>query len=153
MQSPTAVPRIPASASGVSKQRSGPKRSRSPAVARNTPPARPTSSPITITESSRASSTWNASLTASTMLSSAIEDLLQFFPVGSQRGERVDVRVLEHEVRIRRRLRLGRRNPRAHRLRRLRSNRLGELVVEDPCATQVALVPTDTLALLLLLDA
>src|SRR5207245_2143100 len=71
MQRPTAAPRMPASASGVSKQRSAPKRSRRPAVARKTPPARPTSSPMTITSESRSSSTWNASLIASTMLSSA----------------------------------------------------------------------------------
>ncbi len=41
MQRPIAVPRIPASASGVSTQRSAPNLSRSPAVARKTPPARP----------------------------------------------------------------------------------------------------------------
>src|SRR6266542_1652410 len=66
MARPTAVPRMPASASGVSTQRSGPKRSRSPAVARKTPPARPTSSPMTITVPSRSISPWRASLTAST---------------------------------------------------------------------------------------
>ena len=38
--SPMAVPMIPASASRVSTQRSGPNRSRRPAVARKTPPAR-----------------------------------------------------------------------------------------------------------------
>src|SRR4051794_6673740 len=99
MHNPTALPRIPASARGVSKQRFGPNRSRSPAVARKTPPARPTSSPITITESSRASSTWNASLIASTMERSA-KDPPQFLPVRPQRRRRVDVRVVEHEPRI-----------------------------------------------------
>src|SRR5262245_45095555 len=76
MQRPTAVPMIPASASGVSTQRSAPKRSRSPAVARKTPPALPPSSPITSTFESRSSSTCRQSLTASTMESSAIALLL-----------------------------------------------------------------------------
>src|SRR5689334_799055 len=152
MQSPTALPRIPASASGVSKQRFAPNRSRSPAVARKTPPARPTSSPITITESSRASSTWNASFTASTIESSA-KDPLQLLPVEPQRGRRIDVRVLEHECGIGRRFGLGGRDPRPHRVERLVANRLGELVVEDARASQVALVAPDALARLLLRDA
>src|SRR5438105_3652196 len=107
MQSPTALPRIPASASGVSTQRSGPNRSRSPAVARKTPPERPTSSPITSTFSSRASSTCSASLTASTSVSSGIEDPAQLVEVVPERGGRVDVRVLEEQRRIRCRLGLG----------------------------------------------
>src|SRR5919201_6410755 len=139
MHRPTAVPRIPASASGVSKQRSGPKRSRSPAVARKTPPARPTSSPITITESSRASSTWNASLIASTIDSSA-KEAPQLLEIRPERRRRIGVRVREHELDVRRRLRLSRRDSGAHRLRRLRADRLGELVVEDACAAQVPLV-------------
>src|SRR5881628_2847883 len=97
MQSPTAPPSIPASASGVSTQRSGPKRSRSPAVARKTPPARPTSSPKTSTESSRSSSTWSASFTASTRKRSATEDPLELREVGSEHGGRIDVGVLEDE--------------------------------------------------------
>src|SRR5690348_411124 len=97
MHSPTAAPRMPASASGVSTQRFSPKRSRSPAVARNTPPARPTSSPITMTDSSRASSTCSASFTASTRSLSVIET----FP---QVRRRDDVRVLEQEIGIRIRL-------------------------------------------------
>src|SRR5438067_4130258 len=122
MQSPTAEPRIPASASGVSTQRSAPNRSRSPAVARKTPPARPTSSPITSTDGSRSSSTWNASLIASTMLSSAIaEDPPQLLEVGVERGRRVDEGVLEEERRIRRRLRLGLGDPTAHQLERFRA--------------------------------
>src|ERR671931_1005348 len=91
MQRPTAEPRIPASASGVSTHRSGPKRSRRPAVARKTPPARPTSSPITSTDGSRSSSTWNASLIASTMLSSAIaEEPPQLLEHDAERGRRGD---------------------------------------------------------------
>src|SRR5919198_3777361 len=120
MQSPTALPRIPASASGVSTHRSGPKRSRRPAVARKTPPARPTSSPITSTDGSRSSSTWNASLIASTMLSSAIaEDPPQLLQVRAERGRRVDVGVREEELRVGRRLGLGLRDPPAHELLRL----------------------------------
>src|SRR5712691_389512 len=120
MQSPTALPRIPASASGVSMQRSGPNRSRSPAVARKTPPDRPTSSPITSTFSSRSSSTCSASLTASTSVSSAtLENPSQLVEVVPERGGRVDVRVLEEQHRIGDRLglRLGDRRP--HRLERV----------------------------------
>src|SRR5919205_2376674 len=131
-QSPTAAPSIPASASGVSTQRSAPKRSRSPAVARKTPPARPTSSPITMTESSRASSTWNASLIASTMLSSATpEDPPQLLQIGPERGRRIDVRVLEQQLDVGRWLRLRGRDPLAHQLRRLLADRPREVVVED----------------------
>src|SRR2546423_2702203 len=106
MQRPTAEPRIPASASGVSTQRSGPKRSRSPAVARKTPPARPTSSPITSTSASRSSSTWKASLIASTTVSSAIEHPPQLGQVLLEGGRRVDERMREHQRRVRRRVRL-----------------------------------------------
>ena len=72
MQSPTAVPMIPASASGVSTQRSAPNRSFRPAVTRNTPPSCPTSSPMTMTRGSRSSSTCSASLMASTSVSSRV---------------------------------------------------------------------------------
>src|SRR2546428_1960095 len=106
MHNPTAVPRIPASASGVSKQRSGRKRSRSPAVARKTPPARPTSSPITITEPSRSSSTCRQSLTASTSVISA-KNPPQLLQVVLERLRRIDERVLEEQGRIGRRLGLG----------------------------------------------
>src|SRR5438128_9110230 len=153
MQSPTALPRIPASASGVSTQRSGPNRSRSPAVARKTPPERPTSSPITSTFASRASSTCSASLTASTRVSSAIENPSQLVEIVPERGGRVDVRVLEEQPRIGGGLglRLGDRRP--HRLERVLLDLVSQRVVEDPRPTQVALVATDALAPLLLLDA
>src|SRR5205823_10499129 len=110
MQSPTAAPRMPASASGVSTQRFMPNRSCNPAVARKTPPARPTSSPITSTESSRASSVWNASLIASIIRSSAngsSEDAAQLREVLRERRRRVRVRVLEDEPDVGLRLRLG----------------------------------------------
>src|SRR5919198_938358 len=132
MQRPTALPRIPASASGVSTHRSGPKRSRRPAVARKTPPARPTSSPITSTDGSRSSSTWNASLIASTMLSSAIaEDPPQLLQVRAERGRRVDVGVREEELGVGRRLGLGLRDPPAHELLRLGAHPLGLLRARD----------------------
>src|SRR4051794_29505980 len=150
MQRPTAEPRMPASASGVSTQRSGPKRSRSPAVARKTPPARPTSSPSTSTFSSRSSSTWNASLTASTRVSSATEDPLQLGEVGPERRRRVDVRVLEHERRVGRRLGFGGGDPVPQELLRLVAHGLGGLVREQPEPAQVRLVAPDALALPLL---
>src|SRR5580765_5487199 len=134
MQRPTAAPINPASASGESKQRSGPYRSRSPAVARKTPPARPTSSPMTITFSSRPSSTWKQSLIASTSVSSATEDPPQLCEVGVERGGRIGQRVLEEETRIRRRLGLRGRDPVAHRLLGLAADRLGHLVGEDSSA-------------------
>src|SRR5215831_8212939 len=152
MQRPTALPRIPASASGVSKQRSGPNLSRSPAVARKTPPARPTSSPSTITDGSRSSSTWNASLIASTIESSAKRppELLE---VRAERCRRIHVGVLEQKRYVSGRLRLCGRDSRSHRVRGLVANRVGEVVVEDAGATQVALEAPDALALLLFLDA
>src|SRR5689334_1449139 len=151
MQRPTAPPRIPASASGVSTQRFSPKRSRSPAVARKTPPARPTSSPITSTRSSRASSVCSASFTASTSVSSGTFELLLDQPRDLRR--RVGIRVLEDEPRIRRRLGLGLRDPRPHRLLGLGANARDEPVVEHPGLPQVPLEAADALALALLLDA
>src|SRR5262245_41839122 len=156
MQRPTALTRIPASASGVSTQRSGPKRSRSPAVARKTPPARPTSSPITITDGSRSSSTWKQSLIASTIDNSATrasEDAPQLGQIGLERGRRVGERVVEEQRDVRLRLGLGGRDPRAHQIHALGADRRGELVGEDPRAPQVALVAADALAPALVLHA
>src|SRR5579884_4398440 len=146
MQSPTALPRIPASESGVSTQRCSPKRSRRPAVARKTPPERPTSSPSTSTVSSRASSTCSASFTASTRNFSAI-------PAFAQVGRRQDVRVVEQELRVGLRLgfRLG--DPLAHHLQRLALHLFAQRVVEQAELAQVALVAADALVALLLLDA
>src|SRR5581483_3754239 len=139
---PTAAPRIPASASGVSTQRSGPKRSRRPAVARNTPPARPTSSPITSTSPSRASSVWSASFTASTRVSSAI----------AVRARRVDVRMCEEQLGVGRRLGLGGGDAGAQLLLGLGAHRRGPLVAEHARAAQERLVAADALARPLLLD-
>src|SRR2546423_2290525 len=149
MQRPTAAPRIPASASGVAKQRSGPKRSRSPAVARKTPPARLTSSPITSTDGSRPSSTCNASLTASTMLRSATDDPPQLVEIGTERCGRIDVRVYEQKLGVGSRLGLRRRDPRTHRVGRLGADRLCQFVGQDPRTPQVALATPHALAPLL----
>src|SRR6187402_3410627 len=116
MQSPTAVPMIPASARGVSTQRSAPNLSRRPAVARKTPPARPTSSPMIITFGSRPSSTWKQSLIASRSVSSATAQLPELLV---ERRQRFDVCVVEHERHVGRRLGLGLGDPATHRLLRL----------------------------------
>src|SRR5688572_20503486 len=106
---------IPASARGVSTQRSGPYLSLRPAVARKTPPARPTSSPITSTSSSRPSSTWKQSLIASTRVSSAIaQHPAQLTQIVVERGRRIDERVLEDERRVGGRLRFRGGDPFAH---------------------------------------
>src|SRR5919108_244841 len=150
MQRPRGGPRTPASASGVSTQRSEPKRSRRPAVARKTPPARPTSSPMTSTDGSRSSSVWKQSLIASTMLSSAIaEDPPQLLEVGAERGRRVDERVLEEEARVGRRLGLGLRDAAAHQLLRFRAHGLGLLLAEHVEPPEVGLVAPDALVLAL----
>src|SRR5690242_15299836 len=146
MQSPTALPRMPASASGVSTQRFSPNRSRSPAVARKTPPARPTSSPMTMTASSRASSTWKPSLIASTMNSSGI-------PALAQVRRRQDVCVVEDELGIRLRLGLGLGDPLPHGLERLVLDLLDRRVVEHAEPAEIGVVAADALVALLLLDA
>src|SRR5512143_2374801 len=69
---PIAMPRMPPSFSGVSITRSGPNRRSNPSVARKTPPSRPTSSPRTQTDGSRAISVASASLIALISVTSAI---------------------------------------------------------------------------------
>src|SRR5215213_2377777 len=150
MHNPTAVPRMPASASGVSTQRSGPKRSRNPAVARNTPPARPTSSPITMTSSSRSSSTWNASLIASTIESSGTGDPPQLVEVGGEGRRWIDERVLEDQRGIGRRLRLRRGDSLTHQTGGPSLDLVGGRVVEDAEPPQVRVVAAHALALPLL---
>src|SRR5918994_2342168 len=152
MQSPTAEPRIPASASGVSTQRSGPKRSRSPAVARKTPPARPTSSPSTITFASRSISTWSASFTASTSRRSGTEDPPQLGEVVPERLRRIGERVLEDEADVGWKLCLGGGDAGAHEVGGLGLDLLVERVVQDPLAAEVAGEAADALVRPLLLD-
>src|SRR3954451_15345372 len=152
MQRPTAVPRIPASASGVSTQRSSPKRSRSPAVARKTPPERPTSSPMTRTRSSRSSSTWSASFTASTRVSSA-KDASQLGEVVGEGGGRAREGRVEDEGDVRRRLRLRLLHSGSHELLRRRPLGRNGVVVDEAAPPQVPLVERHALVLALLLDA
>src|ERR671917_2275939 len=71
-ESPMAAPTIKLSATGVSITRVGPNSSWSPCVTRNTPPARPTSSPITITLSSERISSARPSWMACNRFFSAI---------------------------------------------------------------------------------
>src|SRR5438067_950367 len=82
---PNAAPASASSEIGVSNTRSGPKRSASPGVVANTPPAAATSSPKKITRSSCSSSSASASRIASLNSSSAILELAR---VGIGRGER-----------------------------------------------------------------
>src|SRR5579884_947023 len=161
---PTAPPSSPASASGVSTQRSGPNVSRSPAVARKTPPARPTSSPSTITFGSRASSWWRQSLIASTSVSSAMpalrpprraspgQDPPQLGELVLERRGRAGVGVLEEQRRVGVRLGLRAGDRLAHRVRRLGAHGLAQLVVDQPAPPQVALEAPDALPLARLLD-
>src|SRR5712671_1651166 len=65
---PTAVPTMPHSLSGVSKQRCSPNCSCRPIVAPNTPPFLPTSSPNTTTRSSFCISVRSASVIASSIV-------------------------------------------------------------------------------------
>src|SRR5260370_15611441 len=146
IQRPIAAPSIPASASGVSTQRLTPNRSCRPAVARKTPPARPTSSPITMTESSRASSVCSASFTASTRSRSAK-------PTVPEVRRRIDVRVVEEEGLICVGLGLRSGDACAHRLGRLGLDLRLEVVGEDAELAQVTLVAPEALVLALLLDA
>src|ERR671930_2553926 len=134
MQRPTAPPMIPASANGVSTQRSGPKRSRRPAVARKTPPARPTSSPSTMTFSSRSISVWSASLTASTSV---------LLGIGVPRDEL--------GVRVRKGLGCGDAHP--HGLERVAADLLDELLGQDSEPAEIALVAAEAFVLALELDA
>ena len=65
MAAPIAAPMIASSEIGVSRTRLGPKRSKSPVVVLNTPPAAATSSPMKYTRSSRSISWASARATAS----------------------------------------------------------------------------------------
>src|SRR5882672_2846880 len=95
---PTAMPAIKPSASGVSATLSGPKRCCSPAVARNTPPLTPTSSPSTTTDSSSSMARASARLMPSTsvmfdmalLFFCELRDLLDVLP------RQLGVEVIEH---------------------------------------------------------
>src|SRR5688572_9718213 len=79
---PIAVPTMPSSESGVSKQRESPNSAVSPSVARKTPPFLPTSSPKTSTLGSRRIAVFSASFTACSRVRVGIVRSL----VGSARG-------------------------------------------------------------------
>src|SRR5437660_3661382 len=102
---PTAIPAISPSASGVSATRSAPKRLCSPAVARNTPPFRPTSSPSTTTLSSSSMARASARLIASTsvMFDIALRLLGKVRELHGVLPRQARVEVLEHLLGSRRR--------------------------------------------------
>src|SRR5262249_27568832 len=102
---PTAMPAIRPSASGVSATRSEPKRCCRPAVARNTPPLMPTSSPMTTTRSSSSIARASARLMPSTSVMFDIA-LLLLAELGSLPGvlaRQSRVEMLEHLLGPRRR--------------------------------------------------
>src|SRR4051794_25664717 len=89
---PIAAPTMACSLIGVSRTRSGPTRSITPSVSLNTPPAAPTSSPISTTDRSRSISWAIPAATACRYVSSAISRRLGSSPtprrppVGPQLG-------------------------------------------------------------------
>src|SRR5438093_4209976 len=95
---PTHNPLISSSASGVSITRSPPKRCCSPAVARNTPPFTPTSSPSTTTSGSSCMARASARLTASTSVASGIGGKLPALRGIDLRQLRIEM--IEHRLRI-----------------------------------------------------
>src|SRR5690348_7513791 len=102
---PTAMPAIRPSASGVSATRSGPKRCCRPAVARNTPPLMPTSSPMTTTRSSSSIARASARLMPSTsvMFDIALRLLAELGGLPGVLARQPRVEMLEHLLRPRRR--------------------------------------------------
>src|SRR5215472_804336 len=101
------------SASGVSRTRSAPKRSRSPSVARNTPPSAPTSSPNTSTDASSAMARTSARLTAWTrvisgMTASLTRQVERHLALVGEVLRQVLVGEIEHRLgRLRRRRKIG----------------------------------------------
>src|SRR5262249_25144237 len=95
---PTQRPLISSSDTGVSMTRSGPKRFCSPAVARNTPPLTPTSSPSTTTLGSSCSARARARLTASTSVTSGIGRPPQLVALESVGPRQHGVQVVEHAL-------------------------------------------------------
>src|SRR6185503_8486905 len=79
---PIAVPMMPHSDSGVSKQRFSPNSSNRPAVAPNTPPFLPTSSPKTTTRSSLRISVRIASVIASIIVITLLPVLVSVAVMG-----------------------------------------------------------------------
>src|SRR3990172_4298025 len=80
---PMAIPTIAPSASGVSMTRCSPNFLRRPSVTRNTPSSTPTSSPRTMTSSSRSISWWSARLIALTIVSLRLSAVCRVIPGSS----------------------------------------------------------------------
>src|ERR1051325_7398207 len=102
---PTAMPAIRPSASGVSATRSAPKRCCRPAVARNTPPLMPTSSPMTTTRASSPIARASARLMPSTsvMFDIALRFLAELGRLPGILARQPRVEMLEHLLGPRRR--------------------------------------------------
>src|SRR5262245_53905884 len=83
----------------MSMTRSGPKRCCRPAVARNTPPLTPTSSPNTTTSGSSCMARARARLTASTSVISGMGGTLQLVTLAGIRVRELAVEVIEHGLR------------------------------------------------------
>src|SRR5215216_7679845 len=136
---PMAAPTIRLSASGVSSTREGPNSSWSPCVTRNTPPARPTSSPIIITVSSERISSASPSWMACSRFFSAIsltlrvDALERLFGVGEGGFFRVLARLGDLGLNLGRYL-------------------LFPLLVEEPVLHQILLEADDRVLLAPLLD-
>src|SRR5262245_19231574 len=93
---PTQRPLISSSETGVSITRSAPNRFCSPAVARNTPPLTPTSSPNTTALASSRSARARARLTASTSVTSGIGRPTQLVALAAVGARQHSVQVVEH---------------------------------------------------------
>src|ERR1700680_4329210 len=93
---PTHSPLINSSASGVSITRSAPKRFCSPAVARNTPPLTPTSSPSTTTLGSSSSARASARLMASTTVTSVMRRSLELVALARIGLRERGIEMIEH---------------------------------------------------------
>src|SRR5437868_543341 len=89
MAAPAAAPAMSPSLKGVSRTRLSPYLAHKPSVAPKTPPLRPTSSPMTMTRSSRSISSSMAERIASRMFISAISAILRVHEAA--RGGRVRI--------------------------------------------------------------
>src|SRR5919198_1457852 len=96
---PTHRPLIRSSDNGVSNTRSAPKRCCRPAVARNTPPFTPTSSPNTTTSGSSASARARARLTESTSVVSGIGPVLDLLALAGVSLRQLCIQIVEHRLR------------------------------------------------------
>src|SRR6478609_6683924 len=98
---PTAVPTMPSSLIGASKQRETPYFCWSPCVQRKTPPKKPTSSPKTTTSSSRPIETSMAERIASIIVILAIASDSDLLALAAQMRRQLGIDVLEDVTRRR----------------------------------------------------